>query len=146
MNQAVRNKEPISCLMIDIDHFKSINDRFGHEAGDSVIKSIAATIQRVVHDSGMAFRYGGEEFLVLLANTDEQAANRFATEIYNGVRELSLRFGVSDIGHVDVSIGVASYPQHAQSDNLLRAADVALYRAKELGRSRIVSFGMLEAS
>ena len=78
--------------MIDIDHFKSINDRFGHEAGDSVIKSIAATIQRVVHDNGMAFRYGGEEFLVLLANTDEQAANRFATEIYNGVRELSLRF------------------------------------------------------
>ena len=60
--------------------------------------------------------------------------------------ELSLRFGVSEIGHVDVSIGVASYPQHAQSDNLLRAADVALYRAKELGRSRIVSFGMLEAS
>lgn len=146
MSQAVRNKEPISCLMIDIDHFKSINDRFGHEAGDSVIKSIANTIQRVVHDSGMAFRYGGEEFLVLLANTDEQAANRFATDIYNGVRELSLRFGVSDIGHVDVSIGVASYPQHAQSDNLLRAADVALYRAKELGRSRIVSFGMLEAS
>ena len=139
-------KERTACLMIDIDHFKNINDRFGHEAGDSVIKSIAATIQRVVHDSGMAFRYGGEEFLVLLANTDEQAANRFATDIYNGVRELSLRFGVSDIGHVDVSIGVASYPQHAQSDNLLRAADVALYRAKELGRSRIVSFGMLEAS
>lgn len=146
MSQAVRNKEPISCLMIDIDHFKNINDRFGHEAGDSVIKSIATTIQRVVHDSGMAFRYGGEEFLVLLANTDEQAANRFATDIYNGVRELSLRFGLSEIGHVDVSIGVASYPQHAQSDNLLRAADVALYRAKELGRSRIVIFGMLEAS
>lgn len=146
MSQAVHNQEPISCLMIDIDHFKSINDRFGHEAGDGVIKSIAAIIQRVVHDHGMAFRYGGEEFLVLLAGMDEEAANRFATDIYNGVRELTLSFGVSDIGHVDVSIGVASYPQHAQSDNLLRAADVALYRAKELGRSRIVSFGMLEAS
>ena len=146
MSQAVHNQEPISCLMIDIDHFKNINDRFGHEAGDGVIKSIAAIIQRVVHDHGMAFRYGGEEFLVLLAGMDEEAANRFATDIYNGVRELTLSFGVSDIGHVDVSIGVASYPQHAQSDNLLRAADVALYRAKELGRSRIVSFGMLEAS
>lgn len=146
MSQAVHNQESISCLMIDIDHFKSINDRFGHEAGDGVIKSIAAIIQRVVHDHGMAFRYGGEEFLVLLAGMDEEAANRFATDIYNGVRELTLSFGVSDIGHVDVSIGVASYPQHAQSDNLLRAADVALYRAKELGRSRIVSFGMLEAS
>ncbi len=146
MSQAVHNQESISCLMIDIDHFKSINDRFGHEAGDGVIKSIAAIIQRVVHDHGMAFRYGGEEFLVLLAGMDEEVANRFATDIYNGVRELTLSFGVSDIGHVDVSIGVASYPQHAQSDNLLRAADVALYRAKELGRSRIVSFGMLEAS
>ncbi len=145
MAQAVRNEEPVSCLMIDIDHFKSINDRFGHEAGDQVIKSVATIIQRAVHDSGLAFRYGGEEFLVLLSGVDEEAAQACAKEIYNGVHELSLRYGLSEIGPVDVSIGVASYPQHAQSDNLLRAADVALYRAKELGRSRIVSFGMLEA-
>lgn len=145
MSQAVRSKEPMSCLMIDIDHFKSINDRFGHEAGDETIKNVAAIIQRVVRDSGMAFRYGGEEFLVLLRGMDDEAAKRVATAIYNGVRELTVRFAGTDVGHVDVSIGVASYPQHAQSDNLLRAADVALYRAKELGRSRIVSFGMLEA-
>lgn len=146
MSHAIRHKEAVSCLMIDIDHFKNINDRFGHEAGDGVIKSVAAVIQRVVHDSGMAFRYGGEEFLVLLPDMNEEAANRLATDIYNGVHELTLRFGVSDIGPIDVSIGVASYPLHAQSDNLLRAADVALYRAKALGRSRIVSFSMLEAS
>lgn len=146
MGQAIHNHEPISCLMIDIDHFKDINDRFGHEAGDGVIKGVAAIIQRAVRDSGMAFRYGGEEFLVLLSGMGEEEANDVATDIYNGVHELTLRFGASDISHIDVSIGVASYPQHAQSDNLLRAADVALYRAKELGRSRIVSFGMLEAS
>jgi diguanylate cyclase (GGDEF)-like protein len=146
MGQAIHNHEPISCLMIDIDHFKDINDRFGHEAGDGVIKGVAAIIQRAVRDSGMAFRYGGEEFLVLLSGMGEEKANYVATDIYNGVHELTLRFGASDISHIDVSIGVASYPQHAQSDNLLRAADVALYRAKELGRSRIVSFGMLEAS
>lgn len=146
MGQAIRNHEPISCLMIDIDHFKDINDRFGHEAGDGVIKGVAAIIQRAVRDSGMAFRYGGEEFLVLLSGMDEDEANGMATDIYNGVREMTLRFGTSDISHIDVSIGVACYPLHAQSDNLLRAADVALYRAKELGRSRIVSFGMLEAS
>lgn len=144
LSQAMRNKEPLSCLMIDIDHFKTINDTYGHEAGDGVIKSVAAIIQRVVNKSGMAFRYGGEEFLVLLNGMDDAAANRIATDIFNGVREMTLRFGVSDIGHVDVSIGIASYPEHIQSDNLLRAADVALYRAKELGRSRIVSFGMLE--
>lgn len=145
MTQAMRNKEPISCLMIDIDHFKSINDRFGHEAGDQVIKSVATIIQRAVHDTGLAFRYGGEEFLALLTGADEEAAHACATKIYNGVQALSPHYGLTEIGPVDVSIGIASYPQHAQSDNLLRAADVALYRAKELGRSRIVSFGMLEA-
>lgn len=145
MTQAMRNKEPISCLMIDIDHFKNINDRFGHEAGDQVIKSVATIIQRAVHDTGLAFRYGGEEFLALLTGADEEAAHACATKIYDGVQALSPHYGLTEIGPVDVSIGIASYPQHAQSDNLLRAADVALYRAKELGRSRIVSFGMLEA-
>ncbi len=143
--QAMRNDEPLSCMMIDIDHFKSINDRFGHEAGDHVIKSVATIVQRAVHDAGLAFRFGGEEFLVLLTGADEEAAHACATEIYNGVHTLSLRYGLAEIGPVDVSIGIASYPQHAQSDDLLRAADVALYRAKELGRSRIVSFSMLEA-
>lgn len=144
MAQAMRNHEPISCLMIDIDHFKSINDRFGHEAGDQVIKSVASIVQRAVHDSGLAFRYGGEEFLAILSGANEDVAQACATDIFNSVHELSLRYGLSEIGPVDVSIGIASYPQHAQSDSLLRAADVALYRAKELGRARIVSFGMLE--
>lgn len=146
MAQAMRSEQPVSCLMIDIDHFKSINDRFGHEAGDQVIKSVASIVQRATHNTGMAFRYGGEEFLVLLSGADEEEAHACAQKIYNGVHELSLRYGLTEIGPVDVSIGIASYPQHAQSDSLLRAADVALYRAKELGRSRIVSFGMLEAS
>jgi len=145
MTQAMRNGEPLSCMMIDIDHFKSINDRFGHEAGDQVIKNVATIVQRATHDGGLAFRYGGEEFLVLLPGAGEAEAHACAQKIYNGVHALSLRYGLTEIGPVDVSIGIASYPEHAQSDNLLRAADVALYRAKELGRSRIVSFGMLEA-
>ena len=144
IGQAIRNNEPVSCLMIDIDHFKNINDRFGHEAGDRVIKSVAAIVQRATHDNGVAFRYGGEEFLALLTGQDEAGAHACATEIYNGVHGLALRYGLSDIGPVDVSIGIACFPQHVQSDNLLRAADVALYRAKELGRARIVSFGMLD--
>nr|WP_226838627.1 diguanylate cyclase [Enterobacter cloacae complex sp. P12RS] len=145
MTQAMRNGEPLSCMMIDIDHFKNINDRFGHEAGDQVIKNVATIVQRAAHDGGLAFRYGGEEFLVLLPGAGEAEAHACAQKIYNGVHALSLRYGLTEIGPVDVSIGIASYPEHAQSDNLLRAADVALYRAKELGRSRIVSFGMLEA-
>jgi diguanylate cyclase (GGDEF)-like protein len=146
MNLAVRNGTPLSCLMIDIDHFKAINDNYGHEAGDLVIKNVATIIQRAVRDIGMAFRYGGEEFLVLLSGTDEASAEACATEIYNNVRNMTLRFGLTELGQVDVSIGIASYPQHTQSDSLLRAADAALYRAKELGRSRIVSFGMLKSA
>lgn len=145
MSLAVRNGTPLNCLMIDIDHFKAINDSYGHEAGDLVIKNVAAIIQRAVRDIGMAFRYGGEEFLVLLGGTDEEAAMACATDIYHSVQLLTLRYGLAEIGQVDVSIGIASYPQHTQSDSLLRAADAALYRAKELGRSRIVSFGMLKA-
>lgn len=146
MNLAVRNGTPLSCLMIDIDHFKAINDSYGHEAGDLVIKNVAAIIQRAVRDIGMAFRYGGEEFLVLLSGTDEAGAEACATEIYHNVRNMTLRFGLTELGQVDVSIGIASYPQHTQSDSLLRAADAALYRAKELGRSRIISFGMLKSA
>lgn len=145
VNLAVRNGTPLSCLMIDIDHFKAINDNYGHEAGDLVIKNVAAIIQRAVRDIGMAFRYGGEEFLVLLGGTHEEAAMACATEIYHSVQRLTLRYGLAEIGQINVSIGIASYPQHTHSDSLLRAADAALYRAKELGRSRIVSFGMLKA-
>lgn len=146
MNQAMHSGTPLSCLMIDIDYFKAINDRLGHDAGDQVIKSVAAIVQRAVSDKGMAFRYGGEEFLALLPGADEETAFTCASEIHAAVHNLTLRYELSEIGPVDVSIGIASYPQHAQGDNLLRAADVALYRAKELGRSRIVSFGMLEES
>ncbi len=146
MNLAVRNNNPLSCLMIDIDHFKAVNDNYGHEAGDLVIKNVAAIIQRAVRDLGMAFRYGGEEFLVLLSGSDEASAEACATEIYNNVRNMTLRCGLTDIGQVNVSIGIASYPQHAQSDSLLRAADAALYRAKELGRSRIIRFDMLKSA
>jgi len=146
INQAMHSGTPLSCLMIDIDYFKAINDRLGHDAGDLVIKSVATIVQRAVSDKGMAFRYGGEEFLALLPGADEETAFTCASEIHTAVHNLTLRYELSEIGPVDVSIGIASYPQHAQGDNLLRAADVALYRAKELGRSRIVSFGMLEGS
>lgn len=144
MSQAQHTGQPVSCLMIDIDHFKAINDKFGHDAGDLVIKSVATVVQRAVGDKGMAFRYGGEEFLILLPGADDAAAFACASEIHTNVHSLALRYELAEIGTVDVSIGIASYPQHVQSDNLLRAADVALYRAKELGRSRIVSFGGLE--
>ncbi|MCL0723481.1 diguanylate cyclase, partial [Klebsiella pneumoniae] len=83
---------------------------------------------------------------VLLPGIDVVVSEKGSSEIYSQVRNMTLRDGLTEIGQVDVSIGIASYPQHTQSDSLLRAADAALYRAKELGRSRIVSFGRLKTS
>lgn len=88
------------------------------------------------------FRFGGEEFLVLLTGADEEAAHACATEIYNGVHTLSLRYGLAEIGPVDVSIGIASYPQRPKR-RPARSRCGAL-PGEELGRSRIVSFSMLE--
>jgi diguanylate cyclase (GGDEF)-like protein len=88
--QAMRTGVPLSCMMIDIDHFKSINDRFGHEAGDLVIKSVASIVQRAAHDNGLAFRYGGE-FLVLLSGADEAEAHACAQKIYTVRAVASLR-------------------------------------------------------
>lgn len=88
-HRQVRTGEPLSCMMIDIDHFKSINDRFGHEAGDQVIKSVASIVQRAAHDNGLAFRYGGEEFLVLLPrpmNQRRTPARRRFTPAYMSCR------------------------------------------------------------
>lgn len=97
MALAVHTHTPLSCLMIDIDHFKTINDRYGHEAGDLVIKSVATIVQRAVRDIGMAFRYGGEEFLVLLPGIDEAGAHQCASGS-TPVRNMTLRDGLTEIG------------------------------------------------
>jgi diguanylate cyclase (GGDEF)-like protein len=95
MTQAIRNGEPLSCMMIDIDHFKSINDRFGHEAGDQVIKSVSSIVKRAVRENGLAFRFGGEEFLILLPGVNEEVAFTFANEIFDAVHALTVRSGLT---------------------------------------------------
>jgi GGDEF domain-containing protein len=143
MNLAVQNHTPLSCLMIDIDHFKAINDRYGHEAGDLVIKSVRRLFNARCAISAWLSATAARSFWCCWAELMKRP-QWCASEIYTQVRNMTLRDGLTEIGQMDVSIGIASYPQHTQSDSLLRAADAALYRAKELGRSRIVSFGSLK--
>ena len=145
MTQAIRNGEPLSCMMIDIDHFKSINDRFGHEAGDQVIKSVATIVQRATHDNGMAFRYGGEEFAVVLDEVSPEHALHVAERLRQTVEQLGIPHPGSPAGHVTISLGVAAVEVLTPETlpRLLETADSALYSAKEHGRNRVHLAGEL---
>ncbi|EOC1314932.1 diguanylate cyclase [Cronobacter turicensis] len=138
ISQAEATGSPVSCLMIDIDYFKALNDQYGHDAGDAVLKEVARTIRAVPGDTAQVFRYGGEEFLVLLPGMAQAQAHALATRMLTQVGELSLRYNGQEIGPVSVSIGLATWPDHARRESLVKNADIALYLAKEMGRSRIV--------
>jgi two-component system, cell cycle response regulator len=136
-----RYQNVLSCLMIDIDHFKLINDHHGHDFGDSVLKDVATTLLHNLREVDLACRYGGEEFAVLLPHTAKENALVVAERITRCVRELKLEPGGATVS-VSVSIGIASTKDVTtnEAEELVRSADVALYEAKRLGRDRIVIF------
>jgi two-component system cell cycle response regulator len=123
--------------MIDLDHFKSVNDTYGHDAGDAVLKETAARFSRAVRRSDVLVRYGGEEFVVLLPETTTPESRNFAERLLR--RVATHEFGEEgNRVRVTISIGMASYPDERVSDalSLLRLADTHLYRAKTDGRNR----------
>lgn len=135
-----RDGLPLSCLVIDIDHFKQVNDTFGHHAGDAVLREVAQALDNSRRASDVAGRYGGEEFCILCPHTDEQQATALANRILRKVRAIALP-GAQ--GFASVSIGVAQLRGGPGSkEGLWRAlfadADRALYHAKEHGRDRHV--------
>ena len=135
---ADRNDTPLACLMMDIDHFKRLNDRYGHDAGDLAIRGVAGAFAGVVRDQGLVFRYGGEEFLMLMPEFDEARALQRAALIRERIAELDLHHDGLPIGPITVSMGLAVYPRHGASQSLIATADAALFRAKESGRDRVV--------
>jgi diguanylate cyclase (GGDEF)-like protein len=128
----------VSCLVLDVDHFKKFNDRFGHEAGDAVLRQVGGVLKNSVRGNTMAFRFGGEEFVVLIADTDSRLAVERAEHIRRQIAALDLHHDGDDLGTVTVSIGVANAPEHASVDRLVGTADAALLRAKQEGRDRVV--------
>jgi diguanylate cyclase (GGDEF)-like protein len=125
--------------MIDIDHFKPINDRYGHAAGDHAIRMVAEAIQRSFRSGDEVCRYGGEEFVVLLTETSEAVAVERAEALRATLRELQIRHAGLVIDAPSVSIGLACHPRNGDTaDALLGAADAALYAAKQGGRDRVV--------
>ncbi len=136
-----RYKNTLSCLMIDLDHFKRLNDLFGHDAGDQVLKEAARRIQTSLREVDVPARYGGEEFAILLPHTGKLEAYIVAERLRNAIRSAEFNFGgertvvtasIGISGNIDVPTG------HA--DDLVKAADLALYEAKRQGRDRAVLF------
>jgi len=136
--RARRKREPLSLAMIDVDHFKPYNDRYGHQAGDDCLRQVAAVLgQAARRGTDLAARYGGEEFAFIAPGTATDAVLAIAEQLRAAVEELALPHEKSPLGHVTVSIGVAAMvPQDGEdADMLVRSADQALYRAKTQGRN-----------
>ncbi len=139
LSRAKRSGNPLSLVMLDIDFFKTFNDRFGHQAGDECLKIVAETLQSVVRRSGdLVARYGGEEFGLILPITDARASCRVAEEARRRVEKLELRFS-GQSAPITISAGVCSAVPNLEttSSSLLSKADAALYRAKRDGRNRV---------
>jgi len=136
---AKTNNVPLSVLMVDIDHFKQVNDTHGHTAGDSILKQVAETILESVRASDFVFRYGGEEFLIVLVETSKEKAQQIAERLCRkvGQRDIALANAVSL--NVTVSVGLAAHEGHPDPKYLIDRADKALYRAKDEGRNRVVA-------
>lgn len=127
-----RYRTPLTCLMVDIDDFKKINDQKGHPFGDTVLVNLGKVINQMIRRTDRVGRYGGEEFLIIMPQTDSDSALPIAERLVKAVRSLS----------ITVSVGLATYPALAlgvkSKDSLLSAADQALYQAKRSGKDRVV--------
>jgi len=136
-----RLSEPLSCVMCDLDRFKSVNDEHGHQAGDVVLKQFAAMLKGLAREIDVVGRYGGEEFIVLLPGTVLDAAVTFAERVRKEIEGHTFDFEGVSIRRT-ASFGVAGWPHPrvSNSEGIVRAADDALYVAKETGRNRVVRF------
>lgn len=143
---AKRYEQPLSLLMIDVDHFKVINDTYGHPSGDYVLKELAVVLTTCLRESDVVARIGGEEFAVILPQADAKKAERFAERLRKEVYGRKFEVFGCEI-HVTISIGVATWPANAEitdPEMLLFFSDQALLRAKEDGRDRVVSVHKLD--
>jgi len=129
----------LALLMLDVDHFKLFNDRFGHQTGDLVLKEVARVLRERVRESDLVARFGGEEFSVVLPDIDRAGAVALAEQLRHAVEHISLSTGTHEVASVSISIGVTVLTQPGTSSpaDLLRAADRALYEAKRRGRNQV---------
>ena len=137
-----RHSQPLSLLMLDIDHFKQINDTYGHAEGDALLRELGQLLKSHVRAEDIACRYGGEEFIMIMPDASLEAVQQRAEYLRQAVKKMRLQ-QVQNQGQtpegITLSLGVAVYPQHGRTkDAVLHAADAALYLAKQAGRDRVV--------
>jgi diguanylate cyclase (GGDEF)-like protein len=132
--RSARSGRPFALLMIDLDHFKEVNDQHGHQVGDSVLRQCASTLKECLRGSDLVARYGGEEFCILLPETSARGARLVAERLRQAVAQLSAPVPT-------ISVGVAMSEPASSADDLIRHADEALYRAKTAGRNRVAVHG-----
>lgn len=139
LSHATRHQRPVAVCMLDIDHFKQVNDTYGHAAGDKVLIVLARSLLRQLRDTDVLARLGGEEFAILLPDSGLQAAQEIAERLRSNLANVSVPLENQEQAlHFTVSVGVAlRYPESATLEQMLRCADVALYEAKAAGRNRV---------
>jgi len=137
---AKRHKQPFAIVMLDLDHFKLVNDTYGHEDGDRVLRHIAEVAQAQLREDDVACRYGGEEFVLLLRGTNSMAARVVANRLRANLADSPIALGPKDeMRHITFSAGVAAADERNayKADEIVSRADAALYRAKRAGRNRV---------
>jgi two-component system cell cycle response regulator len=140
---AERSGKPLSCIMLDIDDFKNVNDTFLHQGGDTVLKELAQCVSNSIRRSDIPARRGGDEFCIAFPNTDKSHALKLARRVWKWCsgKEISIPDMAKHV-KVTISIGIAAYPEHARNmDDLMNMADEALYLAKSTGKNKIVIYG-----
>jgi diguanylate cyclase len=141
-----KDRTPLSLIIGDIDHFKRVNDAFGHQVGDEIIKMFSRVIETSVRDGDTVIRYGGEEFAVILPTTDQEAATAIAERIRRQFesKKLTIRETNQKVGLLTASFGVAQFRLGDDADTFFKRADAKLYDAKSAGRNRVASFGDID--
>jgi diguanylate cyclase (GGDEF)-like protein len=144
ISRSNRYKYSFSLIMIDIDDFKEINDNYGHQSGDTILKEIASILKSLVRKTDPAVRYGGEEFAIILSQTAREHGRVFADRIVKGVATSKFK-GFSHNETVTVSAGLAGYPDDARThESLIKRAGEALYQAKKMGKNTLYVYGSNE--
>jgi diguanylate cyclase (GGDEF)-like protein len=139
LKRAVRRNSPLGILMIDVDHFKSLNDTFGHEAGDAALRSLGQLLQNGFRAEDIVCRYGGEEFTVILPESSREVAWQRSSELCAAAKQMVVQHRGQPLRSISLSIGIAIFGEHGMTvDSLISAADSALYLAKERGRDQVV--------